>query len=226
MKNKIIFIALDCSIQKAKSIIKSIPKNRSKKYQIGLKIGYQIFFAKGGRDFIKSIKGYPIFLDLKLNDIPNTVKSAMLSIKDLKVNFVTIHASAGSDAIKIAKKFSGKTKLLAVSVLTSMNSKNLKEIGHTKKLDVVIVQLAKLAKKSGAYAMICSPHESSKIKKQTGLSSVTPGIRLPGDSAGDQQRIATPNFAFNNNAIGIVMGRSLTNGNIKNNFKKLFDHLK
>jgi len=226
LKNKIIFVALDCSIQKAKSIIKSIPKNKSKKYQIGFKIGYQIFYAKGGRDFIKSIKGHPIFLDLKLNDIPNTVKSALISVKDLKPDFLTIHASAGSDAIKIAKKFAGKTKLLAVSVLTSMNSKNLKEIGHTKKLDTVIIKLAKLAKKNGAYAMICSPHESLKIKKQTGLSSVTPGIRLHGDSAGDQQRIATPNFAFENSAIGIVMGRSLTKGNVKNNFKKLFEHLK
>ena len=226
MKNKkIIFIALDCSVLKAKSIIKSIPKIKLKKYEIGIKAGYQILYSDKGRNFIKSLKGYKKFIDLKLNDVPNTVKNGILSLRDLKADYITIHASAGSDAIKLAKKYSGKTKLLAVSVLTSMNKKNLSEIGHTKKLDKLVIHLSKLAKKAGAYAMICSPHESKKIKKLSKLPSITPGIRLPGDQSGDQKRIATPRFAFDNGAIGIVMGRSLIKGNIKNNFKRLFQHL-
>lgn len=226
MKNKkTIFVALDCSIQKAKLIVKSIPQIKSKKYQIGLKVGYQIFYSKGGREFIKSIKKYPIFIDLKLADIPNTVKSAIISLKDLKPDFITIHASVGPEALKIAKQSLGKTKLLAVSVLTSMNKKTLREVGHTKSLEKLVIDLAKLAKKNGAYAMICSAHESAKIKKVTGLPSVTPGIRLPGDKAGDQKRVSTPIQAFKNGAIGIVMGRSLIQNNIKNNFKRLFEHL-
>lgn len=226
MKNKkLIFIALDCSVEKAKVIIKSIPKIKSKKYEIGIKAGYQILYSEKGRNFIKSIKGYKKFIDLKLNDVPNTIKNGVLSLKDLKANYITIHASAGLEAMRLAKKKLGKSKLLAVSVLTSMNKKNLKEIGHTKQLDKLVIHLSKLAKRGGAYAMICSPHEALKIKKLSKLPSITPGIRLPGDQSRDQKRFATPNFAFKNGAIGIVMGQSLIKGNIKNNFKRLFEHL-
>ena len=127
MKNKkIIFIVLDCSVSKAKAILKSVPKVRSKKYEIGIKAGYQILYSDKGRNFIKSLKGYKKFIDLKLNDVPNTVKNGVISLRDLKADYITIHASAGFHAIKLAKKYSGKTKLLAVSVLTSMNKKNRK----------------------------------------------------------------------------------------------------
>ena len=135
MKHKIIFIALDCSISKAKSIIKSIPKINSKKYKFALKIGYQIFFAKGGREFIKSIKNFKIFLDIKAYDIENTIKNAMLSIKDLSnVEYISVHASSGIKALKVAKKFAGNKKILAVTTLTSFNQKNLIEIGYKKKI--------------------------------------------------------------------------------------------
>jgi len=223
---KIIFIALDCSVNKAKTILKSIPKIRSKKYAFGLKIGYQIFYSEKGRQFIKSIKGYPIFLDLKLHDIENTIKSALQSIKDIKnIDYITIHTSSGVNAIKTAKK-NTKAKLLGVTTLTSFDQKTLKEIGHTKKINQLILQQAKLAKKAGCFAVICSGKESLKINKLVKIKTVTPGIRLPGDKANDQKRITTPKDALTKQkATGIVIGRSITSGSIRNNFKKLINHL-
>jgi len=227
LKNKIIFIALDCSVSKAKSIIKSIPKTKSKKYSFALKIGYQIFYAKGGREFIKSLKGFDVFLDIKAHDIENTVKSAMLSIKDLtNVKYVTIHTSSGIKAIQTAKKYAGNKKLLGVTTLTSFDQKTLKEIGHTKKINDLIIHQAKLAKKAGCFAVICSGKESLKINNQAKIKTITPGIRMPGDSANDQKRITTPKDALTKQkATGIVIGRSITQGNIKHNFKKLIEHL-
>lgn len=227
LKNKkIIFLALDCSIPKAKLIIKSIPKIRNKKYIFGLKIGYQIFYSKHGRKFIKSIKNYPIFLDLKLHDIENTIINALKSVKDIKnINFITIHVSSGLQAIKAAKKIT-KAKLLGVTTLTSFDQKNLKEIGYTKKIEQLIIHQAKLAKKAGCYAVICSGKESLKINKLLKIKTITPGIRLPGDNTNDQKRITSPKDALiNHKAYGIVIGRSINSGNIKNNFKKLFQNL-
>ena len=223
---KIIFIALDCSVNKAKAILKSIPKIRSKKYAFGLKLGYQIFYSEKGRQFIKSIKGYPIFLDLKLHDIENTIKSALQSIKDIKnIDYITIHTSSGVNAIKTAKK-NTKAKLLGVTTLTSFDQKTLKEIGHTKKINQLILQQAKLAKKAGCFAVICSGKESLKINKLAKIKTVTPGIRMPGDKTNDQKRITTPKDALTKQkATGIVIGRSITSGSIRNNFKKLINHL-
>ena len=228
MKNKkIIFIALDCSVSKAKLIVKSIPRIRSGSYIFGLKIGYQIFYSEQGRDFIKSIKKFPIFLDLKLHDIENTIANAIRSLRDIKnIDYITIHTSSGTQAIKTAKKLT-KAKLLGVTTLTSFDQKKLKEIGHTKKIEQLIVHQAKLAKKAGCYAVICSGKESLKINKLVKIKTITPGIRLPGDKTNDQKRVSTPKNSFiNQKATGIVIGRSITSGNIKNNFKKLFNHLK
>ena len=131
MKNKkIIFIALDCSVSKAKSIIKSIPKIRSKKYEIGIKAGYQILYSDKGRSFIKSLKGYKKFIDLKLNDVPNTVKNGVLSLRDLKADYITIHASAGLDAIKLAKKYR-----------VSLNKKTIENLKRTKKIHDIAKKL-------------------------------------------------------------------------------------
>lgn len=223
---KIIFIALDCSVNKAKTILKSIPKIRSKKYAFGLKLGYQIFYSEKGRRFIKSIKGYPIFLDLKLHDIENTIKSALQSIKDIKnIDYITIHTSSGMNAIKTAKK-NTKAKLLGVTTLTSFDQKTLKEIGHTKKINQLILQQPKLAKKAGCFAVICSGKESLKINKFAKIKTVTPGIRMSGDKTNDQKRITTPKDALTKQqATGIVIGRSITSGSIRNNFKKLINHL-
>ena len=227
MKNKkIIFIALDCSISRAKLIINSIPKIRNKKYIFGLKIGYQLLYSENGRKFIKSIKKFPIFLDLKLHDIENTIINALKSLKDIRnINYITIHTSSGIQTIKAAKKLT-KAKLLGVTTLTSFNEKNLKEIGHTKKISQLIIHQAKLAKRAGCYAVICGGKESLKINKLVKIKTITPGIRLPGDKVNDQKRITSPRDALiKQKAIGIVLGRSISLGNIKNNFKKLLQNL-
>ena len=227
MKNKkIIFIALDCSISKAKIIIKHIPIIKNNKYIFGLKFGYQIFYSERGRDFVKSIKKYPVFLDLKLHDIDNTIINALWSLRDIKnVHYITIHTSSGIQAMKAAKKLT-KAKLVGVTTLTSFDQRKLKEIGHTKKIEQLIIHQAKLAKKAGCYAVICSGKESLKINKIVKIKTITPGIRLPGDKANDQKRIVTPKHALTDQkASGIVIGRSICHGNIKDNFKKLFRNL-
>ena len=127
---------------------------------------------------------------------------------------------------KHAKKINKNLKVLGVTILTSLNNKSLKEIGHTKNVQQLVLKQAKLIKKSGCDGIVCSPQESKMIRKKfKKLLIITPGIRLPGDNANDQARVMTPKDAFKNKVSGVVMGRSLTKGNIKNNVKKLIDHL-
>ena len=117
-------------------------------------------------------------------------------------------------------------KILGVTVLTSLNNKSLKETGHTKNVESVVLKQALLIKKSGCDGIVCSAHEAKILRKKfKKLFIVTPGIRLPGDGANDQSRIMTPKNAFKNRVSGIVIGRSITKGNIKNNVKKLNKHL-
>ena len=201
-------------------------QNKNENYIFGLKIGYQIFYSEKGRKFIKSIRGLPIFLDLKLHDIQNTIINALKSLKDIKnINYITIHTSSGIQAIKAAKKIT-KVKLLGVTTLTSFDKKKLKEIGHTKKIEELIIHQAKIAKKAGCYAVICSGKESLKINKLVKIKTISPGIRLPGDNTNDQKRIISPKDALvKQKAYGIVIGRSISLGNIVNNFKKLSQNL-
>ena len=111
--------------------------------------------------------------------------------------------------------------------MTSLNNKSLKQIGHTKKVKQLVLKQAGLIKKSGCDGIVCSAQEALVVrKKYKNLLIITPGIRLPGDSSDDQIRIMTPKEAFKNRVSGIVIGRSLTKGNIKNNTKRLLDHLK
>jgi orotidine-5'-phosphate decarboxylase len=127
---------------------------------------------------------------------------------------------------KKAKLISKDLKVLAVTILTSLNNKSLKEIGHTKSVEQLLLKQASLIKKSGCDGIVCSAQEAKMVRKKfKNLFIITPGIRLPGDSANDQSRIMTPNDAFKNKVSGIVMGRSLIKGNIKNNTQRLIDHL-
>ena len=125
MINKKIFIACDnTNISKIKEIIK---KTQNSKLKIGYKFGLELLNSKNGRVFISKLKNKIIFADLKLHDIPNTCVSTIKAIKDLKVNYLTIHISAGLQALKDSKKISGKTKLIGVTVLTSLDNKALKK---------------------------------------------------------------------------------------------------
>jgi orotidine-5'-phosphate decarboxylase len=228
MKNKTIFVACDTSnLDQIKKIIKNTKTN---KLTIIPKFGLQFFFSKSGRKFLENFKN-DFWLDLKINDIPQTALSALDSLKDLKkCKYITVHANGGLEMLNAIKKkarsINKNLKVLGVTILTSLNNKSLKEIGHTKSVEQLVLKQAGLIKKSGCDGIVCSAQEAKMVrKKYKKLFIVTPGIRLPGDSANDQSRVMTPNYAFKNKVSGIVMGRSLIKGNIKNNIKKLIDHL-
>ena len=228
MKNKTVFVACDTSnIKKIKNIIS---QTKTDKLEIIPKFGLQFFYSKHGRKFLEKIKT-EFWLDLKINDIPQTALSAIDSLKDLKkCKYITVHANGGLQMLRALKKKTKKInkdlKVLGVTILTSLNNKSLKEIGHTKNVEQLVLKQAALIKKSGCDGIICSAQEAIMVRKRYKyLLIITPGIRLPGDSSNDQMRIVTPKQAFKNKVSGIVIGRSLTKGNIKNNTKKLADHL-
>ena len=220
--SKKIFVACDTTnILKVKKIIKY---TQNKKLKIGYKFGLEFLNSKNGRSFISKLKNKIIFLDLKLNDIPNTCMSAVKAIKDLKINYLTIHINSGLDALKAVKKVSGKIKIVGVSTLTSLNDKKLKQTGHTQSVKNLVIKQAKLAKKANLDALVCSAYEVSYIKKIFKKEIITPGIRLNAKH-NDQKRVMTPKKAFEQGSNWLVIGRSLTKGNIKNNIKNLIDHL-
>ena len=221
MKNKI-FIAIDTkSLSKAKSIIK---KSNTKNFRIGFKFGLQFINSKNGRNFISSLKEKIIFIDLKLHDIPNTMSSAVIALKDLKIDYLTVHISSGLKALKEVKKVSGKTKIVGVTTLTSLDSADLKSVGHKRSLKDIVTFQAKLATKAKLDAIVCSPHEVKFVRKFFKKEIITPGIRIS-SKINDQKRVMTPKSAFKQGSDWLVIGRDLTNGNIKSNFKKLSDHL-
>ena len=222
MKKPKIFIACDTtSIKKIKKIIN---ETRNSKIIFGYKFGLQFLNSKIGRKFVSNLKNEITFGDYKLADIPNTCSSAIKAVRDLKFNYITIHISSGLKALKAAKKVSGKTKLIGVTILTSLDNKSLKEIGFEKDVKKLVLHQAKLASKAKLDAIVCSPKEINIVKKVFKKEIITPGIRLSGDSKGDQKRVMTPKEAFQNGATALVMGRSLT-GNIKKNIQKLFREL-
>ena len=129
-------------------------------------------------------------------------------------------------AVQKKKKINKNLKILGVTVLTSLNNKSLDKIGYTKSVEQLVLKQTDLIKKSGCDGIVCSAQEAIMVRKKfKNLLIITPGIRLPGDSPNDQKRVMTPKNAFKNNVSGIVIGRSLTKGNIKNNTKRLLDHL-
>ena len=228
MKNKVIFVACDAS--NIKKINDIIIQTKNNKLKIIPKFGLQLFYSKNGRKFLEKFKR-DFWLDLKINDIPQTALSAIDSLKDLrKCKYVTVHANGGLDMLKAVKKHAKKVnknlKVFGVTILTSLNNKSLKQIGHTKNVKQLVLKQAALIKKSGCDGIVCSPQESKMIRKKfKNFFIITPGIRLPGDNLNDQARVMTPKDAFKNKVSGVVMGRSLTKGNIKLNVKKLIDHL-
>ena len=220
-KNKI-FVACDSTnISKIKNIIK---KTRNSKLIIGYKFGLEFLNSKKGRNFISNLKKEIIFADLKLHDIPNTCVSTIKAIRDLKVNYLTIHISSGLNALSSAKKASGRIKLIGVTILTSLDNKALKEIGFNKDVKKLVLHQAKLAAKAKLDAIVCSAQEVSLVKKVFKKEIITPGIRFD-NSKNDQKRIMTPKQAYNNGSDWLVIGRPITKGNIKKNINNLLDHL-
>ena len=222
MKKNKIFVACDSTNI---SIIKKIIKYTSNtKLKIGYKFGLEFLNSKNGRNFVSKLKKKIIFVDLKLHDIPNTCVSAIRAIKDLKINYLTIHISSGLHALKAAKKVSGSIRLVGVSVLTSLDNKELKEIGFNKNVKKLVIHQAKLAKKAKLDAIVCSAQEVKIVKKIFKKEIITPGIRI-NSKTDDQKRVLTPKQAFKNGAHSLVIGRNITKGNIKKNIQTLIDHL-
>ena len=223
MKKPKIFVALDTTnIKKISHIINELKRT---KINFGYKFGLEFLNSLNGRKFVAKTKNQITFGDYKLADIPNTCASAIKSVKDLKFNYITIHISAGYNAIEAAKKVAGSTKLVGVTILTSLNDKSLKEIGFNRSLKKIVYTQAKLAAKAKLDAIVCSPQEINIVKKVFKKEIITPGIRLWGDSKGDQKRVMTPKQAFKNGATTLVMGRSLIKGNIKKNIQRLIKEL-
>ena len=218
MNKKKIFIAVDTNkISKAKRIIRDTKTNKIK---IGYKFGLEFFYSKDGRKFLSRLKNQTIFLDLKLNDIPNTVRSAMKSLKNLKISYLTVHLSSGLSALKALKKESRNVKIVGVTTLTSLNNKDLKEIGYNKKVNELVKHQAKLATKAKLDAIVCSGHEIRSVKKVFQKEIITPGIKIQ-NTKNDQKRIMKPKDAFAAGSDWLVIGRSVTKGNIKKNIQSL-----
>ena len=226
MKKNKIFIACDSTnIQRIKEIIK---KSKTSKLKIGYKFGLEFLNSKNGRKFVSQLKNQITFGDYKFSDIPNTCSSAIKAIKDLKFNYCTMHISSGLEALKAAKKASGRTKLVGVTILTSLDNKALKEIGFNRDVKKLVYHQAKLANKAKLDAIVCSAQEVKIVKKVFKKEIITPGIRFNSklkSNINDQKRVLTPKQAYKNGSDWLVIGRPITKGNIKNNIQTLINHL-
>ena len=226
MKKNKIFIACDSTnIQRIKEIIK---KSKTSKLKIGYKFGLEFLNSKNGRKFVSQLKNQITFGDYKFSDIPNTCSSAIKAIKDLKFNYCTMHISSGLEALKAAKKASGRTKLVGVTILTSLDNKALKEIGFNRDVKKLVYHQAKLANKAKLDAIVCSAQEVKIVRKVFKKEIITPGIRFNSklkSNINDQKRVLTPKQAYKNGSDWLVIGRPITKGNIKNNIQTLINHL-
>lgn len=195
--------------------------DKNKLHGLPVKVGMELFYREGP-SVIDKLKenNHPIFLDLKLHDIPTTVKRAMRNIASLEVDMVNIHALGGREMIAAAKEglmqgagTHSTPSLVAVTILTSVTDDILgDELGLNGNVKKQAVRLASLAQEGGADGVVCSAYEAADIKMTCGqpFITVTPGIRLASTSHHDQKRVMTPSDARENKADILVMGRSIT----------------
>jgi orotidine-5'-phosphate decarboxylase len=212
-KNPII-LALDVnSLTKAQSILSDL-----KSHIGGVKLGME-FFNSFGPNGVREISklGIPIFLDLKLHDIPITVYKTIKTLMELDIAIINVHSSGGRNMLEAAAKarseFKDKpTKLIAVTVLTSLDNNDIEEIGYKDNSEDLVLRLASLAKDSGLDGVVCSAKEISLIKSKLGKNFilVVPGIRLEKDNKNDQKRVMSPKKAINAGADLLVIGRPIT----------------
>ena len=182
------------------------------------KIGLE-FFLKHGLKGVASLKSkfdFNLFLDLKLYDIPNTVKGAVESISSLEPKFLTVHASGGGKMISQAAAALPNGSITAVTVLTSFSESDFSNLGYQKDIASTVKLWAAQAIKNGASSIVCSPFEASLIRSISNeVTIITPGVRVAGDDVGDQARVMTPKDAIENGANFIVIGRSITSESAK-----------
>ena len=209
LSNKVI-VALDSNnLNKTLNLV-----NKLKDDAYAFKIGYQFFFNFGILGYKKVYSICPrIFLDLKLHDIPNTVRKGLEALTKMKPLFTTIHISGGDEMMKTSNKGKKNIKLLGVSILTSLDNKQTKIYYNEKNLSKLVKNFAKAAKKNGLDGVVCSPKELKYIRKEVGRNFiiVTPGIRIDNKiKSDDQKRFETPKNAVSLGANFLVIGRPIT----------------
>ena len=224
-----IILALDTSsLDEAINITKKI-KHKIFTIKLGLE-----FFNANGKEGVKKFNEIGItnlMLDLKLNDIPETVYKSIKTLEDIKFGFLTIHGQGGKSMIEKAKKAASEIKskpnVMMVTILTALSDRDLKDMGNDNTVTQQVEKLAKVAKETSV-GVVCSGHEAKIVRKIIGpnLLIFTPGIRMENDSKNDQKRICTPAESIKNGSNKIIMGRSLINGNIEENLNKVSDSLK
>jgi orotidine-5'-phosphate decarboxylase len=208
-----LIVALDFpSAPPARALLKKLGSNCR-----WLKIGMELYYAEGNA-FLEELNslGYNIFLDLKLHDIPNTVAGAVRSAARAKTSLLTVHASGGAGmmtaAVEAAASMPEAPRLLAVTVLTSMDAAQLAGIGIAHSPADQVLRLARLAWTAGIRGMVCSAEEVEMLRRELGKDAelIVPGIRPTGTNIGDQKRIATPGEAIRYGASRLVVGRPIT----------------
>jgi orotidine-5'-phosphate decarboxylase len=204
-----LYVAIDTPyLDDALDLIKKV-----KAHVGGVKLGLEFFCANGHHGVHELQKiGMPIFLDLKLHDIPNTVAKAMQAINALEPAIVTIHAAGGRAMMEDAKAAAGAhTKVVAVTVLTSLDDHDLTRIGVSDTPDLQVARLAALAQEAGLDGIVCSGHEVKAVRRnwKDGFF-VVPGLRPAGAAMGDQKRAVTPRQARDDGASVLVIGRPIT----------------
>ena len=228
MNNKII-LALDTA--DLNFAINTTKKIKDKIFTV--KLGLE-FFNAHGKNGVKKFNEIGIdnlMLDLKLNDIPETVYKSIKTLDDVKFGFLTIHGQGGKSMIVKAKKaadeIKSRPKIMMVTILTALNDKDLKDIGNNNTVAEQVKKLAKVAKEMNM-GIICSGHEAKTVREIIGpdLSIFTPGIRMNKDNKDDQQRVCTPNESIKNGSDKIIMGRSLLEGNIEENLSQVVASIK
>ena len=188
-----------------------------KPYVRGVKLGLEFFLAHGKEGYLRVAEcGVPIFLDLKLHDIPNTVAGGIRAVADLKPAYLTLHTQGGWEMMRRAadtvSEYSPATRLLGVTVLTSLDTNDLAKIGVKANSVDQVTRLATLAELAGLNGVVCSPHEAAKVRAETqpSFELMVPGIRPSSSATGDQKRVMTPRAAIKAGATHLVIGRPIT----------------
>lgn len=208
-----VFCAIDKpDLEQAMKICKAVSETG-----IGIKLGLEFFNALGPsslKEIEKTFPNTPIFLDLKYHDIPNTVSGAIKAVtNDFKPAFLNVHASGGREMMEAAREACpSETKLLAVTILTSINEENMIEAGYRPNVQDRVIQMAELSQQAGLEGVVCSSHEIEALRQICGkdFTLMVPGIRPEGSNSGDQKRIMTPKQAMEKGASHLVIGRPIT----------------
>jgi len=207
-----IIVALDCDKQRALELADMLAGKAT-----WMKVGLTLFLAEGA-PIINELKsrGFKVFLDLKLHDIPHQVRGAAASLVGLGADMLTVHTSGASDMMKAALEgvadSDNPPAVIGVTVLTSMDAQDLEDLGISRPMELQVTELAQLAKRSGLSGVVASPMEAATLRELLGPDAliVTPGVRPAGSDVGDQSRVATPAAAFEAGASHIVIGRPIT----------------